>query len=38
MGGMVGTSNHILGDEVVIVTDRVVPFTIKRVRGDGTGN
>lgn len=37
MGGMVSTSNHVLGDEVVIVTDRVVLFTIERVRGDSSG-
>ncbi|QDS72848.1 hypothetical protein FKW77_007104 [Venturia effusa] len=35
MGGMVSTSNHVLGDEVVVVTDRVVLFTVERVRRDG---
>jgi thiamine pyrophosphokinase len=35
MGGMVSTSNHVLEDEVEIVTDRVVLFTIERVRRDG---
>ncbi|KAE9962717.1 hypothetical protein BLS_010105 [Venturia inaequalis] len=37
MGGMVSTSNHVLGDEVVVVTDRVVLFTVERVRRDGGG-
>lgn len=37
MGGMVSTSNHVLGDEVVVVTDRVVLFTVERVRRDGLG-
>lgn len=35
MGGMVSTSNHVLGDEVVVVSDRVVLFTVERVRRDG---
>ncbi|TID27663.1 thiamine pyrophosphokinase [Venturia nashicola] len=37
MGGMVSTSNHVLGDEVVVVTDRIVLFTVERVRRDGGG-
>jgi thiamine pyrophosphokinase len=35
MGGMVSTSNHVLGDEVVVLTDHVVLFTVERVRRDG---
>lgn len=34
MGGMFSTSNRILGDEVVVITDRVILFTIERVRED----
>jgi thiamine pyrophosphokinase len=34
MGGMVSTSNHVLGDEVEVVTDHVVLFTVERVRKD----
>jgi thiamine pyrophosphokinase len=34
MGGIVSTSNHVLGDKVEVETDHVVLFTIERVRRD----
>jgi hypothetical protein len=37
MGGMVSTSNHIMGDTVEVETDAIVLFTIEIGGGDAEG-